>query len=101
VTASTLRSFLERPGRPVGTLRYHELQGFLFAIASAPELVPPSEWISKVFGGHEAGYENLAEAKAVLGEMMALYNSVNAEVAADRGDAAGRLHVSQHGPGEP
>ena len=81
---NTLRPFLEHPGRPIGTLRYHELQGFLFAIASAPELVPPSEWIPMVFGEHEAGYENLAEAKAVPGELMALYNSVNVAVASDR-----------------
>ena len=81
---NTLRPFLEHPARPLGTLRYHELQGFLFAIASAPELVAPSEWIPMVFGEHEAGYENLAEAKAVLGELMALYNSVNVAVASDR-----------------
>ena len=28
---SPLRTFLEHPARPEGTLLYHELQGFLFA----------------------------------------------------------------------
>jgi uncharacterized protein len=79
-----LRSFLDHPARPAGTLRYHELQGFLFTIASAPELVRPSEWMPIVFGDHEAGYESLAEAKAVLGELMALYNSINEAVGEDR-----------------
>lgn len=37
-----------------------------------------------LFGDHEAGYESLAEAKVVLGEMTALYNAVNAVVVADR-----------------
>ena len=80
---NALRSFLEHPGRPSGTLRYHELQGFLFALASAPELVPPSEWMPMIFGEHEAGYESLEEAKAVLGELMAVYNTINATVVAD------------------
>src|SRR5882672_1328681 len=79
-----LRSFLDHPARPAGTLRYHELQGFLFTIASAPGLVRPSEWMPMVFGEHEAGYESLAEAKAVLGELMALYNSINNEVCDNR-----------------
>lgn len=74
---SALRSFLGDPSRPVGTLRYYELQGFLFTIASAPDLVRPSEWMPIVFGEHEAGYESLDEAKVVLGELMALYNSVS------------------------
>lgn len=81
---SVLRPFLEHPDRPAGTLRYHELQGFFFALASAPELVPPSEWMPMIFGEREAGYKTLAEAKAVVGELMALYNSVNAVVASDR-----------------
>jgi hypothetical protein len=40
---TALAAFLADPERPVGTLTYHELQGFLFAVAAAPELVPPSE----------------------------------------------------------
>jgi yecA family protein len=87
---NALRLFLEHPDRPPGTLRYHELQGFLFAIASAPELVPPSEWMPMVFGGHEAGYESLTEAKAVSQRRGRCRS----------GDAAGRLHVSQKGPGK-
>ena len=79
-----LRSFFEHPARPAGTLRYHELQGFLFTIASAPELVRPSEWMPIVFGDHEAGYDSLDEAEAVLGELMALYNSINEAVGENR-----------------
>lgn len=81
---SGLQSFLENPARPPGTLQYHELQGFLFAVASAPELVPPSEWMPMVYGEHEALYESLSEARAMIGQLMALYNGINAAVGADR-----------------
>lgn len=79
-----LRSFLANPRRPPDTLTYHELHGFLFAVACAPELAKPSEWLPIVFGEQDAGYETLEEAREVLGQLMALYNSVNAAVAADR-----------------
>ena len=46
-----LRAFLEHPSRPAGTLTYHELQGFLFTVGSAPEMVPSSDWLPIIFGG--------------------------------------------------
>jgi len=76
----TLAAFLEDLARPSGTLRYHELQGFLFTVANAPELVMPSDWLPIVFSEGEAGYENLEEAKVILGQMMALYNEINSQV---------------------
>jgi len=75
-----LKAFLEDPARPPGTLRYHELQGFLFAIACAPDLVRPSEWMPEIFGGAEAEYASLEEANVILGALMALYNEVNSAV---------------------
>jgi uncharacterized protein YecA (UPF0149 family) len=48
-----LTKFLESPERPEGTLRFHELQGLLFAIASSPETVLPSEWLPLI--GNDAG----------------------------------------------
>lgn len=80
ISGTALRAFLEDSSRPSDTLKYHELQGFLFAVASAPELVKPSEWMPIVFGEQDAGYASLEEAQAVIGELMALYNSVNAAV---------------------
>ena len=78
---TSLAAFLEDPARPAGTLSYHELQGFLFAVASAPELIRPSEWMPLVFGAAEAEYASLDEAQLVIGELMSLYNIVNAGVA--------------------
>ena len=81
-TVMSLEAFLADPARPTGTLRYHEAQGFLFAVASSPQLIQPSEWIPIVFGDAEADYASLDEARRVLGELMSLYNAVNAGVIA-------------------
>ena len=59
-------------------MSYHELQGLLFTVVSAPESITPSEWIPVVFGNKQPGYESLEEAEAViLQELMALYNAIN------------------------
>lgn len=75
-----LKAFLVDPARAEGTLRYHEAQGFIFAIASAPDIVMPSEWMPLIFGGEEPEYASLAEVKAVVGGLMAMYNDTNAAV---------------------
>lgn len=72
--ATLLRAFLSSPERPKGTLTYPHLAGFLFSMANAPELIPPSEWIPMVFNDQDAGYETHGEAERVLQAMMALYN---------------------------
>ena len=77
---STLRAFLEHPSRPAGTLTYHELQGFLFTVVSAPEMVPPSAWLPVIFHGNEAGFASPDQAQEILGQIMALYNTINAAV---------------------
>ena len=75
-----LTPFLASPQRPGGTLTFHQLQGFLFAIACAPELIKPSEWLPLVFNEQEAGYANEEEARSVLQALMDLYNVINTQV---------------------
>ena len=75
-----LRAFLEHPSRPAGTLTYHELQGFLFTVVSAPEVIPVSEWVPIIFAGEDVDYASVDEANEVLGQIMALYNTANAAV---------------------
>jgi hypothetical protein len=41
-------------------------------------LVVPSEWIPVVFAHHDAVYRSLAEARSIAGELMSLYNEINA-----------------------
>ena len=77
---SALQAFLADPARPPDTLGYHELQGFLFAVASAPERIPPSDWLPIVFSDQEVDYASRDEAQEILGQIMVLYNTVNAAV---------------------
>ena len=77
---STLQAFLDHPSRPTGALSYHELQGFLFTVVSAPELIRPSEWLPIVFAEEDAGFTSPDEAQGILGQIMALYNTINAAV---------------------
>ncbi len=77
---SALKAFLSNPHRPDGTLNIQELQGFLFAIASSPETVPPSEWLPLISNDEEIGFENESEAQQILSQIMTLYNEVNTSV---------------------
>jgi uncharacterized protein len=63
----------------MGAMTYPQLAGFLFSMANAPELIPPSEWMPMVFNDQDARYETLGEAEAVLQAMMALYNDCGRE----------------------
>ena len=75
-----LSPFLVSAQRPEGTLKYHEVEGFLFAIACAPELVKPKEWLPLIFNEKEADYASTEEAQAVLQTLMDLYNVINMQV---------------------
>lgn len=77
--AALLRTFLSAPQRPAGTMTYPQLAGFLFSMANAPELIPPSEWLPMAFNDQDAGYETQDEAEQVLQAMMALYNHCGRE----------------------
>jgi uncharacterized protein len=77
--AALLESFLSSPQRPKDTLTYPQLAGFLFCMANAPDMIPPSEWIPMVFNDQDALYETQEEAKQILLAMMALYNDCGLE----------------------
>jgi yecA family protein len=77
---SALKAFLASPTRPEGTLSFHELQGFLFTIASSPESVPPSEWIAFIGNDEDIGFVDENEAQQILNLIMGLYNEVNESV---------------------
>jgi uncharacterized protein len=72
--AARLRRFLSAPGRPEGTMTYPQLAGFLFSVANAPEVIPPSEWLPIVFNEEDAGFETRREAEQIFEAMTALYN---------------------------
>ena len=75
-----LVEFLASHERPEGTLAYHQVQGFLFAICCSPELIMPSEWMPLIFNEQEAGYSSMEEAEEITQALMVLYNDINAQV---------------------
>ena len=79
--ATLLDRFLTSPQRPKGAMTYPQLAGFLFSMANAPELIPPSEWMPIVFNDQDPRYETRGEAERVLQAMMALYNDCGREKA--------------------
>ena len=72
-----LTRFLADPLRPEDILRFHEAQGFLFAVACSPELVPPSAWLPAISDEEDVGFENEAEAQRIMGLIIDLYNDIN------------------------
>jgi len=75
-----LAEFLDDPERPDGTLRIHALQGFLFAIASSPETIAPSEWLPIIGNDEDLSFVDQSEAQEILGLVMTLYNEINTRV---------------------
>ena len=72
-----LTEFLEGPERPDGTFTFHELQGFLFAVACSPELVPPSAWMPIISDENDLVFKDEEEAQLIMGLIMSLYNAIN------------------------
>ena len=75
-----LRLFLISPQRPDGTLCFQELQGFLFAVASCPEMVQPSDWLPIISDDEDIGFIDQSEAQHILSLIMTLFNQVNIAV---------------------
>ena len=62
---------------------YFGLHGYLFAIATHPQLMSPSQWIGPVFEALQSGGAGLNEqsdAQTVLTDMLNLYNGINEQV---------------------
>jgi len=67
-------------GEEDGPFGYCELAGFLFALACAPELVKPLEWIPIVLGEGPEALGSREEVQRVLDLVMRLHNRVNLQV---------------------
>lgn len=79
--AEALRAALgPRAGEEDGPFGYCELAGFFFALACAPELVKPAEWIPLVLGEDPAAFGSPDEAQRALDLAMRLHNHVNLQV---------------------
>jgi uncharacterized protein len=59
-----------------------ELQGLFFAVASSPDLIPPSVWMETALGERRE-YENPAQAQEALALVMRFYNQSVTAAATD------------------
>lgn len=58
-----------------------ELDGYVTGILSCPELIPPSEWLTHVWGeAGDAAFPDMKTAEATITAVMAHYNSVASEL---------------------
>lgn len=53
-----------------------ELDGFLTGIHLCPTVIMPSEWVNEIWYGEEPDFEDLKQAQATMGALMAHYNSI-------------------------
>jgi uncharacterized protein len=72
-----LEVFLASPERAPDTPMLDELRGFLFTVASAPEMVPFPEVFDFILGELDTAFETAAQADRILGCIAALYNEIN------------------------
>lgn len=86
-TVESLSAFLTSPDRPKGTLGYVAVRGYLFAVANAPRMLKPSEWIHRIFGengSEEMIWDDASVAQEVYGWLIAVWNDVFPTVDADK-----------------
>jgi uncharacterized protein len=78
-----LDRFLMSEASPEDCMQLSDLDGFLTGIAIGPELVLPSEWLPAVWGGEEPVFEDAAQARSVIGAIMARYDEILRGLASD------------------
>ena len=76
IDLEALDQFLMSDASPEDCMQLSDLDGFLTGIAIGPELVKPSEWLPMVWGGEEPVFDDVEQARAVLGMIMMRYNEI-------------------------
>jgi len=66
----------ETEGRDEGVLNVSELDGFFTAIVSGPVMIPPSQWLSTVWGDFEPEWESEKDFETILMLMMRHMNGI-------------------------
>lgn len=76
VDLDVLDRFLMSDAAPDNSMGLSDLDGFLTGVLVGPELIMPSEWLPRIWGGEDPVFENTEEAQAVLGAIMGRYNEI-------------------------
>jgi len=77
-----LAAFLTSADRPAETLDAWQLEGFLFAVVTAPERIETSDWIPAVFADADPGFTSDAESAQVFRDLVAVYDATLANAQA-------------------
>ena len=84
MTAGQRRVLTEYFSRPdvqeLGAYSFAKIEGFLFSVVAAPELVLPSEWLPQIFGGELPVFATKREAERITRALMSLYNDIVEDV---------------------
>jgi uncharacterized protein len=83
VDLEALDQFLMSDASPENCMQLSDLDGFLTGIAIGPELVKPSEWLPRIWGGEEPVFEGVEQARTVIGAIMGRYNEILRELDTD------------------
>ena len=69
---------LARHGTSASIQNSSELDGFLAALACAPEMLPPSSWLAEIWGGEELApeWDDEDDARAFFAALILLYNKL-------------------------
>jgi uncharacterized protein len=76
VDLDALNEYLNSDRAPPDSMDVSQLDGFLAGVIVGPDMVPPSEFLSVVWGGDEPEFEDLAEAETVVGSILGRYNEI-------------------------
>jgi uncharacterized protein len=78
---AALDEFLMSYQAPEACMMLCDLDGFLTGVAIGPELIPPSSWLSVIWGGEEPVFDDAEHAQAILGMIMNRYNEILGHIA--------------------
>ena len=70
IDLDALDAFLLSDRAPEDSMGLSDLDGFLAGVVVGPELVMPSEWLPRVWGGEEPAFESIDEARSILGTII-------------------------------
>lgn len=70
------KAFLASPDAPATTMSAIELEGYLTGLAVMPDIIPPSMWVSGLWGDEEPVFDSSEQFQAVLYSVMEHYNAV-------------------------
>ncbi len=80
----TLDDFLMSDAVAESGMMLSEVNGFLAGVIVCPEVIPPSEWLTLIWGDEDPVFESQDQAERIFGVLMAHYNDTIAQLDEDR-----------------